>query len=256
VGIIFAIWLIIEEWFLKGTDGPNRFGEDPLGSTSLTMTEKDDYPQHLQPRGTKSGSPLYDCPHCGAGGIIPDEDGKCTNCRYTLEEKQEQTRDSHSLMMTEKENCTQNSSVHDDLGNGHIDADVGFHKAADEHSSFTQNSPESILETESDNDEVTTHSQDVYPVNPSESTPHNSDLSSARSRHETITDRSPIRFTDCPHCSTSNVLPMSGNICPNCKKPLSQLRTLMHRTDCPNCDTRGVLPMKGNVCPNCKKLLA
>ena len=25
-----AIWLLIQLWFLKGTDGPNRFGEDPL----------------------------------------------------------------------------------------------------------------------------------------------------------------------------------------------------------------------------------
>ncbi len=28
--VIFAIWIIIEIWFLKGTDGENRFGSDPL----------------------------------------------------------------------------------------------------------------------------------------------------------------------------------------------------------------------------------
>jgi len=27
--VVFGIWIIIESWFLKGTDGPNRFGEDP-----------------------------------------------------------------------------------------------------------------------------------------------------------------------------------------------------------------------------------
>jgi len=29
-GIIFCIWLIIEMWFLKGTEGENRYGPDPL----------------------------------------------------------------------------------------------------------------------------------------------------------------------------------------------------------------------------------
>jgi uncharacterized membrane protein YhaH (DUF805 family) len=28
--IVFAVWILVEVWFLKGTDGPNRFGEDPL----------------------------------------------------------------------------------------------------------------------------------------------------------------------------------------------------------------------------------
>jgi uncharacterized membrane protein YhaH (DUF805 family) len=30
IGIIFAVWIIIEVWFLKGTTGSNRFGNDPL----------------------------------------------------------------------------------------------------------------------------------------------------------------------------------------------------------------------------------
>jgi len=30
VGIIFAIWILIEVWFLRGTVGSNRFGDDPL----------------------------------------------------------------------------------------------------------------------------------------------------------------------------------------------------------------------------------
>jgi len=30
VNAIFAIWILIEIWFLKGTDGENRFGPDPL----------------------------------------------------------------------------------------------------------------------------------------------------------------------------------------------------------------------------------
>lgn len=32
VGIVFAIWLIVEAWFLRGTIGKNRFGDDPLGN--------------------------------------------------------------------------------------------------------------------------------------------------------------------------------------------------------------------------------
>lgn len=31
VPLIGALWLLIECGFLRGTDGPNRFGEDPLG---------------------------------------------------------------------------------------------------------------------------------------------------------------------------------------------------------------------------------
>ena len=29
-GIVFAIWILIEVWFLRGTVGSNRFGEDPV----------------------------------------------------------------------------------------------------------------------------------------------------------------------------------------------------------------------------------
>ena len=32
VPIIGALWFLIECGFLRGTDGPNRFGEDPLGN--------------------------------------------------------------------------------------------------------------------------------------------------------------------------------------------------------------------------------
>ena len=28
--IVFAIWIIIEVWFIRGTVGPNRFGKDPV----------------------------------------------------------------------------------------------------------------------------------------------------------------------------------------------------------------------------------
>jgi uncharacterized membrane protein YhaH (DUF805 family) len=30
VDLVFAVWIIIEVWFLKGTDGPNRFGPDSV----------------------------------------------------------------------------------------------------------------------------------------------------------------------------------------------------------------------------------
>ena len=29
-GLLFMIWILIEIWLLKGTDGANRFGQDPL----------------------------------------------------------------------------------------------------------------------------------------------------------------------------------------------------------------------------------
>lgn len=32
LGLPFSIWGLVELGFLKGTTGPNRFGEDPLGS--------------------------------------------------------------------------------------------------------------------------------------------------------------------------------------------------------------------------------
>ena len=28
--IVFMIWILIEVWFLRGTIGPNRFGDDPV----------------------------------------------------------------------------------------------------------------------------------------------------------------------------------------------------------------------------------
>jgi uncharacterized membrane protein YhaH (DUF805 family) len=31
-GVVFWVWMLIELWFLRGTVGRNRFGEDPLGS--------------------------------------------------------------------------------------------------------------------------------------------------------------------------------------------------------------------------------
>lgn len=34
------------------------------------------------------------CPGCGAGGIIPDKDGRCTNCGYNLENEE---KDEHTL---------------------------------------------------------------------------------------------------------------------------------------------------------------
>ncbi|MDP9195786.1 MAG: DUF805 domain-containing protein [Pseudomonadota bacterium] len=33
IPIVGAIWLIVEAGFLKGTEGPNRFGPDPLAGT-------------------------------------------------------------------------------------------------------------------------------------------------------------------------------------------------------------------------------
>lgn len=32
--IVFAIWILVEVWFLRGTVGPNRFGDDPVQEPS------------------------------------------------------------------------------------------------------------------------------------------------------------------------------------------------------------------------------
>jgi uncharacterized membrane protein YhaH (DUF805 family) len=37
IPIVGAIWLLVEVWFLKGTDGPNRFGEPPAEATAVTV---------------------------------------------------------------------------------------------------------------------------------------------------------------------------------------------------------------------------
>ena len=38
VALAVSIWLFVEIGFLRGTQGPNRFGEDPLGATSAGAT--------------------------------------------------------------------------------------------------------------------------------------------------------------------------------------------------------------------------
>ena len=30
--LVISVWLFVEIGFLRGTDGPNRFGPDPLGA--------------------------------------------------------------------------------------------------------------------------------------------------------------------------------------------------------------------------------
>jgi uncharacterized membrane protein YhaH (DUF805 family) len=50
--IVFAVWILIEVWFLKGTDGPNRFGEDPLrrsGPDPLQRGEPDPLQRAVEP---------------------------------------------------------------------------------------------------------------------------------------------------------------------------------------------------------------
>ncbi len=36
--LVFVIWITIEVWFLRGTVGPNRFGDDPVGSAPAAAT--------------------------------------------------------------------------------------------------------------------------------------------------------------------------------------------------------------------------
>lgn len=40
-GIIFAIWILVEVWFLRGTVGPNRFGNDPLQEDGALSSPRD-----------------------------------------------------------------------------------------------------------------------------------------------------------------------------------------------------------------------
>ena len=40
VNIIFAIWIIVEVWFLRGTIGPNRFGADPLQEATTAAQQE------------------------------------------------------------------------------------------------------------------------------------------------------------------------------------------------------------------------
>lgn len=41
IGTGISIWMLVELGFLRGTDGPNRFGPDPLGGTSHRPTPVD-----------------------------------------------------------------------------------------------------------------------------------------------------------------------------------------------------------------------
>ena len=54
----------------------NRFGNDPL-QEDKSFSARADMPEPS----------FYDCSYCTAGGVIPDEDGKCTNCGHTLEKE-------------------------------------------------------------------------------------------------------------------------------------------------------------------------
>ncbi len=40
--IVFSIWILIEVWFLKGTSGPNRFGNDPVALAAAYESGRDD----------------------------------------------------------------------------------------------------------------------------------------------------------------------------------------------------------------------
>jgi len=210
--------------------GPNRFEKDP---------------QESKLGGAKYESLFHDCPYCGAGGIIPDENGKCTNCGTTLQEEPKETGDSHLL--------TRTSTGKDGYSNDKMDAAVGFHKAADESGSFIQNAPESMMESESDNNKAAIQTQVNSAKTLSENIADNTDLPLAGTHQETKKDNSQMQLTDCPHCLTNNVLPMPGHICPNCKKPLGKVDVAV--VVCLNCDTKGIVPMEGNICPNCKKPL-
>lgn len=47
IPIIGSLWLLIEIYFLKGTDGPNRFGADPLQTETQTAKVSDEQLKRL-----------------------------------------------------------------------------------------------------------------------------------------------------------------------------------------------------------------
>lgn len=55
-----------------------------------SQTKEDIQPASItEPMSADTSESLFSyCPGCGAGGIIPDEDGKCTNCGYNLENEE------------------------------------------------------------------------------------------------------------------------------------------------------------------------
>lgn len=57
--LVFAIWILFMVWFLRGTVGPNRFGEDPEKATSPIGHQK---PKAVEPgagaAGTKPVNPV------------------------------------------------------------------------------------------------------------------------------------------------------------------------------------------------------
>jgi uncharacterized membrane protein YhaH (DUF805 family) len=109
--IAFGLFLIIfKTLFLKGTDGPNRFGEDPLGRESgncETPAYTQDVP--LQPQtesllnnnefsplassgqpgdaiGVRSSSMQFkNCSHCSTSGVLPMPGNICPNCKKQLD---------------------------------------------------------------------------------------------------------------------------------------------------------------------------
>jgi len=59
-----------------------------LGAAVITELRKQSITVHRNEEGCHSSARLEtafdNCPDCGAGGIVPDRDGKCTNCGYNL----------------------------------------------------------------------------------------------------------------------------------------------------------------------------
>jgi uncharacterized membrane protein YhaH (DUF805 family) len=48
LNFVALLWMLVEVWFLQGTDGANRFGQDPLrsGNEAQVITKHDRHPSH------------------------------------------------------------------------------------------------------------------------------------------------------------------------------------------------------------------
>lgn len=77
VGVVAIIWILVEIFFVKGTDGPNPFGEDPLqGQKDSETKTKNEIMSKWKESNKKN------CPYCNAS--IDEDIIKCEKCGNML----------------------------------------------------------------------------------------------------------------------------------------------------------------------------
>ena len=99
VGMICFISLFMKKKKFKGK---------PQAHTNCTTIAKSESTTRSMP---SEKTQFYDCPDCGAGGIITDEDGNCTHCGYTLEDKQKESNTNADSKKSFQDSTPQESSL-------------------------------------------------------------------------------------------------------------------------------------------------